>query len=144
MPAKITPGGGLRQKQTRQKDRKYLLFIKNLPCILCLLRGGLNRPCDAAHVRYGDPEHKKRSTGAGEKPDDKWCVPLCAEHHRGSNEAQHHHGEREWWSNMNIDPVALCKLLYEARADEQQCISHMRQVAARARQEPSKKGEANA
>jgi hypothetical protein len=46
-----------------------------------------------------------------EKPDDKWTVPLCADHHRTGKGAQHGAGEREWWTGRGIDPLPLCEAL---------------------------------
>lgn len=131
--SRIAPTEPLRQKQPRQKDRKYLLWIKNLPCIICALRGRLNSPCDAAHLRYGDPDQGKRPTGMQEKPDDKWCLPLCDQHHRNGQEAQHNHAEREWWANMNIDPVRLCGLLYHNKHDTNYATQIIRQTVSDAR-----------
>jgi len=51
----------------------------------------------AAHIRLG--------TGGGMsmKPDDWFTVSLCSECHQ----AQHTKGERTFWANYNIDPIAL-------------------------------------
>lgn len=141
---RLKPTGKLRQRQPRKKDPKYLLMVKEMPCVICMLRGRLNSPCDAAHVRYGDPAWDKRPTGMAEKPDDKFCLPLCDGHHRNSNEAQHNHGEREWWANMHIDPVKLCILLYEARDDANHCIQIIRSTTAIARQSLNSTGGTNA
>lgn len=51
----------------------------------------------------------KRPTGLGEKPDDKWAMPLCSEHHR----EQHSMGEREFWEGYGIDPIRNCLALFE-------------------------------
>jgi hypothetical protein len=51
----------------------------------------------------------------GEKPDDKWCTPLCREHH----DEQHRHGnELAWWARYEIDPFAVALKLYGNRHTE--------------------------
>lgn len=101
----------LRQRRPRQKDEKHLSFIRRLPCVLC---GGHS---EAAHIRYGDPRHDKRPTGAGERPSDCYVLPLCPAHHRLTNEAQHESGERAWWAGHGIDPIPLALALHGASGD---------------------------
>jgi hypothetical protein len=50
-------------------------------------------------------QYDKRHVGLGEKPDDRWAVPLTHECHM----AQHNHGnEISWWTNhRRKDPFAL-------------------------------------
>ena len=89
-------------REPPEKDRKYLAYIGELPCVRTW-----SYPVEVAHVRFGDPARGKRPTGAGEKPSDRWTVPLSDLMHRNSNEAQHNHGEREWWEEAGIDVIAL-------------------------------------
>ena len=63
---------GRRQKRPRQHANKHLEWIRTLPCIVTGRRDGIQ----AAHIRYADPRYAKRAVGTGEKPDDKWTVPL--------------------------------------------------------------------
>lgn len=39
----------------------------------------------------------------GEKPDDRWTLPLCSKHHR----TQHEYGEWQWWKAQKVDPLIL-------------------------------------
>lgn len=47
-----------------------------------------------------------KSSGMGQRPDDKWALPLKHMHHM----AQHYSGnELEWWAAHGVDdPFALC------------------------------------
>jgi hypothetical protein len=103
----------MRQRQPRVKDEKYLTFIRSLPCALC------GQPAIAAHVRFACPIADKRETGKGEKPDDRWALPLCPRHH----DMQHDTGERHFWFlDLHEDPIRLCLSLYVAylRNDREQ------------------------
>lgn len=53
----------------------------------------------------------------GQKPDDKWCVPLCAAHHREGPGAQHQIGEIAFWKHHQIDPLRLSILLFNCSGD---------------------------
>lgn len=71
-----------RQRRPRVEDPKYLERIRLLPCCVC----GASGPSDAAHIRMSDAEWgghwNKRSTGMGEKPSDRWALPLCRQSYR--------------------------------------------------------------
>lgn len=68
-------------------------------------------PSDAAHIRSGSIIYGKRSTGLGEKPHDRWAVPL----NRSCHTRQHAFGsEVEWWNRHGKDPFHLA-LKYNAR-----------------------------
>lgn len=85
----------------------YLEQIRQLPCILS------GRPAEAAHIRYADAKHNKPETGAGRKPDDRWCLPLAPELHRMNTGCQHDAGdERAWWAQFGIDPLEVCTRLW--------------------------------
>lgn len=85
----------------------YLDLIRQLPCILS------GRPAEAAHIRYADSRFGKTETGAGRKPDDKWCLPLAPELHRMNTGCQHDAGdERAWWKQFGIDPLEVCTRLW--------------------------------
>lgn len=100
------------QRKPRVRDARHMACIAALPCVICLSRG-----VHVAHVRMADPERGKRFTGKGEKPSDKWTVPLCPEHHLNGPDAQHAMNERIWWMQQGIDPIDLCMKLYEATGD---------------------------
>lgn len=98
-----------RRKHPRVKSEGYLAFIRSLPCVIT---GGY--PVEAAHIRFGDMAYGKRGTGAAEKPDDRWCLPLTPDMHR----SQHARGdERAWWAEAGIDPLPLCLALYTCGED---------------------------
>jgi len=71
--------------KTVKRDKKYIEFIKDQPCLVCCSPG----PSDPHRVRMGT------DGGMGLKPSDKYAVPLCHTHHQ----VLHHYGERVFWEN---------------------------------------------
>ncbi len=111
-------------KQPRIHDEKHLAFIRTLPCIV----SGNDVSVEAAHIRYSDLRVAKRKVGIGEKPDDRWTLPLSGEQHR----KQHCGSEREFWINVGIDPVLYALALYAVSGDHErgcQIIEAARQCA---------------
>lgn len=93
-------------------DPAYQRLIRMMPCLHCGLE-----PCgEAAHLRMASGAHGKAS-GMGKKPIAKWCLPLCSEHHRLAQRAQHQIGERQFWAELGIDPFHTAELLYDRRGD---------------------------
>lgn len=86
-------------KQPRQHDEAHLEFIRQQPCCIC--RDNIST--EAAHLRVPSINDGKRETGMGERPSDKWVLPLCGRHHR----EQHSMNEMEFWASYGIDPFAL-------------------------------------
>ncbi len=93
------------KRRPRVEEAGRLGFVRKLPCLICNRLG-----VEAAHVRYASYRHGKRETGAGEKADDRWTVPLCPDHHR----EQHASGERRWWEAKGIDPLCVAALIDSA------------------------------
>lgn len=98
----------LRQRQPRVLDPGYLKFLHCLPSCVSGMAGDIH----AAHVRFGSIAFGKRPTGAGEKPDDRWAVPLLAGEHLFGADAQHSHGEEGWWMKQGVNPLIVAALLY--------------------------------
>jgi hypothetical protein len=88
----------LRQREPREKDKKYLDWIRQQPCCIC----GDNTTTEAAHTRTSNLELGKDDFGWG-RPDDAWVLPLCGSHHR----LQHTMNEMAFWSKYGIDPFML-------------------------------------
>lgn len=100
-----------KQRRPRERDEGHLAFIRLLRCCLC----GAPGP-DPAHIRSASNLHGKREVGGGEKPADKWTVPLCRTHH----DEQHAAGdELKWWASKQIDPFGLALSLYAASGDDE-------------------------
>ena len=91
-------------REPRRKSPTYLAWVRTLPCLVCKD----STATEAAHIRYGDPQAFKRPTGMGEKPDDRWAIPLCSRHHR----EQHSGSERKFWQDNDIDPVKTALALW--------------------------------
>lgn len=92
------------------------------------------RPVEVCHVRYGDPR-RKPPTGLGQRPDDKWVLPLTPDEHRLSRDAQHAHNERFWWERHKIDPISVCEKLYavwEQTASPMEAEAMMESIILRA------------
>ena len=100
----------MRQRKPRIKDEEHLAWIRTLPCILT----GRTEGVEAAHIRFSDMRFAKRSVGKGERPDDKWVVPLHHEKHR----EQHLGNERTFWKDQNTDPVMVAAALYLNSGDD--------------------------
>lgn len=112
-PSEATAGAAGQPQQPRSKDgdADYKGHIRQLPCLHCGME-----PSEAAHVRMASAAFGKAS-GLGKKPADKFCVPLCSEHHRLGRDAQHNRGEKEFWDSLGINPLICAEQLYAARDD---------------------------
>lgn len=106
-----------RQKRPRQKTEDHLRFLRRL---CCAVPGCTRGDIHAAHIRAASPLHGKRETGAGEKPDDAWCIPCCSHHHVfGGPDAQHSQNELAFWAGHGIDPFALALALWKATGNDE-------------------------
>ncbi len=92
-----------RQRQPRERDEKHLAFIRQQECCLPYC----HREAEPAHLRMDNLSIGKELTGKGEKPDDKYTVPLCPYHHRIGIDCQHNSNEREWWERTGLNPWAI-------------------------------------
>jgi hypothetical protein len=88
----------------RQHNDAHLRFIRGLRCIIC----GDNTSTEAAHVRFQCRPAGKRYAGKGEKPDDRWTLPLCGQHHRD----QHSMDEEMFWEGVGCDPIFYAMALW--------------------------------
>lgn len=123
-PGMYTPKRGKKPafKTPRERDDVHLMAIRQCLCVGC---GSTDR-VEAAHVRLASGAHNKKS-GMGEKPDDKWTVPLCQVCHR----KQHNMGELTFHHDLGINPVLMAIELYAASPD----IQAMRAIVARHRKQ---------
>lgn len=81
----------------------------------------------------GSPQFGKRETGAGEKADDCWAVPLCAFDHRVGPASQHTESEKAFWEKHRINPFVLALALWRATGDQAACeliVSEIRKTPA--------------
>ena len=102
----------LRQtKAVRERDNLYLAWIRRLPCVAGLVTQQCSGIIHAAHLRYSDAKYGRVNSGMQSKPSDKWCLPLCEQHHLHD---QHKRNEREFWSSLGIEPSELCLSLHAA------------------------------
>jgi hypothetical protein len=99
---------GLRQRQPRVRCDAFLAFVRSKACCAC----GAPPRSQAAHVRMGSRAHRKRGTGIGEKPDDRWSVPLCAGCHVDDVGALHNLGEEMFWAAHRVDPFEMAESLW--------------------------------
>lgn len=115
---------GKQKKRQRDNDPNHLAWIRTLPCCIT---GSM--PVDPAHVRYADPIYGKRETGKGEKPDDKWVVPLC----RAKHDEQHSMNERIFWARHGLDPLRIAAALAMNPGDDEQAFIILREAQSVAR-----------
>lgn len=107
----------MRQRRPRITSADHLAWLRTLPS---LVPGA--GPIDAAHIRYGDSRYAKPATGMGEKPSDRWCVPLAHDVHM----SQHGRGERVWWEEQGIDPIIVAAFLWVHSGDEEAGLTIIR------------------
>lgn len=100
----------LRQRDPRQEDARHLAFVRQQPCCLPFCR----RQAEPAHLRMDNLSIGKELTGKGEKPHDRYTVPLCPYHHRIGVDCQHNSNEREWWERTGINPWTIAASLWIA------------------------------
>lgn len=48
----------------------------------------------------------------GERPDDKWAVPMCRSHHRIGRDSQHANNELQWWMSHGKNPFETAIAYY--------------------------------
>jgi hypothetical protein len=103
--------GGKVMRCTRQHARSHLAWLKTLPCLI----SGTRKDVEAAHIRYAEPVYGKRLTGMGEKPSDRYAVPLSRLFH----DEQHRGNERAFWAHHGIDPLFVALSLWSCSGDDE-------------------------
>ncbi len=102
----------MRQRLPRAENAEHLRFIRSLPCIVC----HDNTSTQAAHIRFGDYKAGKRHSGLGEKPDDRFTLPMCSFCHG----MQHREGEHPYWNvRSRIDPIKAAMALWLVSGDHE-------------------------
>ncbi len=105
-------------RQPREGDsRAHLAFIRQLPCCVCGVHGGIYDPFTQAHhlLRADD-----RPKGTGRKHLDKYAIPLCSLHHLATSGTDSAHGagnDETWLAGHGIDGRALAAALWRASGD---------------------------
>jgi hypothetical protein len=112
------------RKSDGDVDREYLALVRLCPCLKCGME-----PSEAAHVRFASAAFGKAS-GMQKRPPDKFAVPLCAGCHRLAKDAQHQGSERAFWEQIDINPLAVASLLWDARGDLVRMVSVVHVVIA--------------
>lgn len=107
-----------RRRRPREEDGQHLKFIASLPCVSC----GINECSDAAHLRAGNRLYGKPITGMGEKPSDRWTLPLC----RMCHAKQHGMNEISFWEAREINPWALCQTLHDLTGEHEEAMDVLR------------------
>ena len=99
----------LRPKAPLVVDEGHLRRIRRLPCLICWKQP----PSEAAHVRVSEFGWST-AHGAGRKPHDMHCLPLCVAHHRQGRDAEHNVGTVAFWRRFKMNPLPLAEELWEA------------------------------
>src|SRR5512139_4085202 len=122
----------------RRHDDKHLRFIRTLPCLKC----GNPIQTEAAHYRRGDARIGKLNPGQGQKPDDRYTVPLCSKHHAEQTRI----GEYAFW-HLGPDPLLIALALYSVSGDneagEKICEAAFRSWPPESTERLGKHGEKN-
>lgn len=98
----------LGQRRPREPNKAFLAFVRSKPCCVC----GAHPPVQAAHLRGANAMRGKRSTGMGERPSDRWTVPLCPACHLDGSGALHKVGEQRFFANAGLDAFAISDELW--------------------------------
>ncbi|WP_296203204.1 hypothetical protein [uncultured Hyphomicrobium sp.] len=106
------------QRQPRQHHKGYLSALHELPCLRC----GTVQFIEAAHIRLTNLEWEERAgvrtgAGAGEKPSDRWTLPLCKDCHREGSDAEHVVGTIAFYDAWGVDPHSIANALFTAYPD---------------------------
>lgn len=115
---------GKGKRKPREKDEGYLRWIRTLPCVITGAR-----PVEACHIRFADPRFAKFETPMGQKPHDKWTLPMRPDYHR----QQHTMNEKLFWARIGIDPCQVASALYGCGQDDAEAeiiLSQARALAA--------------
>ena len=135
MAARIVPEGGwesrLKPKRTpRVKNDRHRQFVKQLPCICCLIeRGAEIQADDPMHIRSGSDLHGKDWAGGAQTSDDRWTLPGCRPHH---NEQHAAGDELRFWARWGVDPHLLALVLWGLTGNHHEAVLVLRIHAARA------------
>lgn len=133
MAARIVPEGGWQSRlkpvrTPRVKNDRHRQFIKQLPCICCLVEGLEIQADDPMHLRDGSRLHGKEPAGAGQTSDDRWTLPGCRPHH---NEEGHMGNELAFWRQFGIDPFLLALVLWGLSGRDYEARQVLREHAVR-------------
>jgi hypothetical protein len=110
--AATTGVNGLRQRDPRELDHDYIVWLHTRPCAACVaLKMAQKTPTEAAHPKFGIGG-SRREFGIGERSHDRFAVPLCGGHHRILNTAEHNKGQRRFWDELGIDVEAFAESLH--------------------------------
>lgn len=94
-----------KRERGRQEDPAHLALVRRCPCIVT----GITVGVEAAHIRMSARGGGKVNPGIGQKPSDRWVLPLCADAHR----EQHSGREQDFWDRHDIDPLRTAERLYD-------------------------------
>jgi|TARA_R100000482_G_C5125363_1_gene148393 hypothetical protein len=93
-------------KHTKKEISQHLSKVAELGCIVCRKMGYPDTPAEIHHIKNG--------SGIGKKSSHLEAIPLCAYHHRISNEAFHHSPKKftEKWGTQQELLGETKELLY--------------------------------
>jgi hypothetical protein len=126
-----------RARDPRRRDEPFLRFVRLCPCIVCAVedRQQASRT-EAAHVRRAYPsELGWRAVGGAEKPHDARALPLCVEHHRQGEDAQHNRDSHDWYADHGIYPPQVCAELMRAHLTGADPVEAVETIAAEIRRQ---------
>lgn len=125
----------LRQRLPRITNGKFLAYVRRQRCCAC----EAPTPSHAAHIRIANREIGKRECGMGEKPDDRYAVPLCTGCHIDDRDAQHKGSEQAFWTRIGKDPFKIAARLYGRFCRRHGGEPHPLEIVAGKRRRPIQK-----
>jgi hypothetical protein len=78
-----------------QTLRKYYLFVKEQPCLVCGKPSSLAEPSEADHIMAWSNKLRGLGSRSHKGFSAYFCVPLCRECHQ----ERHQHPEEEWYES---------------------------------------------
>lgn len=95
-------------KKKAAKNKGYLSFIHELPCVVTGSYG-----VEAAHLSSAALHFGHYGRGKSSKAPDRWALPLSPTQHR----IQHSMNEMEFWRRAGVDPHVLALTIFGLWSD---------------------------
>ena len=96
----------------RKREKEYLSKVADIGCIICYRLGYVGTPAEIHHIRG-------LGLGMGVRNSHDNVIPLCPEHHRGTNAGYHGMGRKAWEKKHETNEQQLLLQVKELLNDEE-------------------------